>query len=473
MINKAIYTLWLDPRQKINQGYENILDLFCCLSLSVELAKQQFEKVELVCNSTGKSLLIDQLQIPFTSYNVALDQFDNKLDPDHWALAKMYSYSIQNEPFLHIDTDVFIFSKIPQEVLQKDLIFQNKEMLDIHGGYLVSLEKYRKLRSKLQSSAVKDNVQYAYNCGVVGANNLDVIKQWYSLASSFVEGEEYKTFWEEQEDKHRFNHFFEQYFIACLVDQNKELSVESLLGDLLIDRGHYSYSNKEFLYTHLWGEVKRDRKILQKVYSRLLTSFPQYKTHPYLNNPSQVFSHIYKTEAWGKGLGSGSGSTIQVTDKYNKELCIFIKENLFKSILDLGCGDWQSTQFIDFQGASYLGIDCVSSIIDENIRRFSNEQIKFELGDIFTYVPNQIFDIVLLKDVLIHWPNSKIIEFFTNFKSCKYFIITNQISEHNNIDIVLGSYHSLDLEQEPFNMKFEGKWLWRDDSKVTYVLKCK
>lgn len=34
-----------------------------------------------------------------------------------WAMAKIESYGLQTEPFLHIDGDVFIFDYLPQELL--------------------------------------------------------------------------------------------------------------------------------------------------------------------------------------------------------------------------------------------------------------------------------------------------------------------------------------------------------------------
>ena len=44
-----------------------------------------------------------------------------------WAMAKIESYGLQTEPFLHIDGDVFIFDYLPQELLTCGIITQNKE----------------------------------------------------------------------------------------------------------------------------------------------------------------------------------------------------------------------------------------------------------------------------------------------------------------------------------------------------------
>ena len=45
-----------------------------------------------------------------------------------------------------------------------------------------------------------------------------------------------------------------------------------------------------------------------------------------------------------------------------------------KSVCDIGCGDWQFSQYIDFKGFKYTGIDCVKSVIDENKKKPLTDQ---------------------------------------------------------------------------------------------------
>ncbi|MBI4414995.1 MAG: SAM-dependent methyltransferase, partial [Candidatus Kerfeldbacteria bacterium] len=52
-----------------------------------------------------------------------------------------------------------------------------------------------------------------------------------------------------------------------------------------------------------------------------------------------IFEKIYKDKVWYKG--SGSGSLPENTTTYRDFLQKYIKQNNIKSILDLGCGDWQ------------------------------------------------------------------------------------------------------------------------------------
>jgi hypothetical protein len=55
-----------------------------------------------------------------------LDELNN-YDDNLWALAKIKSYSLMNEPFLHIDGDVFIFEPFNKNLMKTSIITQNIE----------------------------------------------------------------------------------------------------------------------------------------------------------------------------------------------------------------------------------------------------------------------------------------------------------------------------------------------------------
>ena len=56
---------------------------------------------------------------------------------------------------------------------------------------------------------------------------------------------------------------------------------------------------------------------------------------------------------------------------------------VINKVLDLGCGDWQFSQFVNWKDKEYIGIDCVDSVIANNNKQFANEKIKFKKMDFF------------------------------------------------------------------------------------------
>ena len=81
---------------------------------------------------------------------------------------------------------------------------------------------------------------------------------------------------------------------------------------------------------------------------------------------------------------SGRGSNINQSLYLKKELKLFFEKNNVKNILDIGCGDfkWMSSLLKEVDYDSYLGIDIVDKLIDNNIRNYETDKIQFLQKDI-------------------------------------------------------------------------------------------
>lgn len=469
MIKKAVYSLWETADQKINGGFARKQDLAVTLTLSVELAKKQFETVELVTNTYGKELLIDKYKIPFDSVRVELDCLNEKLNPDLWAYAKILAYSIQEEPFIHIDNDVLIWDKISKENLEKDLFFQNKEHLSTHISYLRLLNE-AKFALAINRDILNSNPTFAYNCGVVGVNNLELIAEWKQIVDEYLFDEENQHYWSVIDDKHSHNHLFEQFFISALI---KNKAIEDKVSTLLNDNFMQS-AIEDFKFTHLWGEAKRNQVTMQKVKNRLFLDYPQYITlFNQQESHSDIFDDIYKNELWGKGQGSGGGSSVEITEGYRSFLQHFLSDMQIKSVVDLGCGDWQFSELIDWSNVEYLGLDCVKSLIHTNETNFGGDNISFKYFDGSKEMLKEKGDLLIVKDVLIHWTNEEVSFFLKHLSQLdfKYILITNQIGKENlNSDIQTGQFRNIDINSEPFNANAKEIFIWDNDPKITYLI---
>ena len=155
---------------------------------------------------------------------------------------------------------------------------------------------------------------------------------------------------------------------------------------------------------------------------------------------------------------SGPGSFINNT----KETVLLINETIkkynIKSILDLGCGDWNWFKTIDIQGISYVGWDAHNDMIKSNNDKYGNKNIKFEVKDIILEEYDKV-DLIICRDVLFHLDTS-----FSKIciekikKSCKFLISTsfNDIKENINISsyckINNWGFYKINLNIMPFNL---------------------
>jgi SAM-dependent methyltransferase len=152
-------------------------------------------------------------------------------------------------------------------------------------------------------------------------------------------------------------------------------------------------------------------------------------------------------------MGSGPGSRLEENTEMIEFLECFIRVKKIKTILDIGCGDWQYMQAVDLQGCKYIGIDCVQSVVDADTAKFGNENVEFRCGDILEceFPPA---DMVIIKDVVIHLTNAQIFKLWERVKGYKHVIFVFDDKASNPAaykdEIETGDFRSLDLHAEPF-----------------------
>ena len=178
----------------------------------------------------------------------------------------------------------------------------------------------------------------------------------------------------------------------------------------------------------------------------------------------EIFTNIYENNIWGpdssrdssyKGT-SGDGST----ENYNKNSYIpfikqFINKYNIKKVIDLGCGDWQSSYLIyNNIDVNYTGYDAYKKICDNNKKNYP--QYNFIHMD-FIKDKNLLEngDLCIIKDVLQHLCNKDInefLEYVTKNNKYKYIIITNCCKQlYDNQDIINGDWRQLTAKYKPLN----------------------
>ncbi len=139
-----------------------------------------------------------------------------------------------------------------------------------------------------------------------------------------------------------------------------------------------------------------------------------------------------------------------------KEIINIVKKYQIKRILDAPCGDFNWVKNVLDKNLSYIGGDIVQEIIDNNIKKFKSNNLKFIKLDITKEnLPDS--DLMICRDCLIHLSFESIKLFFENFRKSKidYLLLTtyklkDKTKKFDNLDIPDGEYREIDLTRPPF-----------------------
>lgn len=150
-----------------------------------------------------------------------------------------------------------------------------------------------------------------------------------------------------------------------------------------------------------------------------------------------------------------------------------MRSNGVRSVVDLGCGDWQFSSRIDWSGIDYLGID-VSKVVLETVRRHARPGVAFRALNAVTE-PLPAADLLIAKDVLQHWSNADIHALLPKFRSFRYVLVTNGFlpdeAERTNAEMAAGFfYRPVDLARPPFEVGGAYvAWFMADEPKYAFL----
>lgn len=198
-----------------------------------------------------------------------------------------------------------------------------------------------------------------------------------------------------------------------------------------------------------------------------------------MENHTNIFSQKYESCEWGdnksnkyKGSSWG-GSTITFNQEYNFFLRNFIDKNNIKKVVDLGCGDWQSSYIIyENKDIQYYGYDAYEKIIINNQENYPN--YIFKHIDIINQINliEDTCDLFILKDVIQHWTCDEInffIDKLLKTKNFKYILMNNSCAQkYDNQDEPYRS-RPLSINFEPLK-KYNFKFLFNYNDKEVSLL---
>lgn len=258
-------------------------------ALSCSLLREHYDNVALYTDQRGYDLLIKELKLPYTEAHIVFD--DTTCLPQHWAYAKIRTYSMQTEPFLHIDGDVYITQRFPNAITQAGLVVQNKEICTSY--YENMIEKIlctpRIILPQPIAKDLQDGKIMSYNMGIFGGNDLNFIRDYCQEAFRFFEKNDLNTE-SNALSNIDYNIFVEQILFA-MMSNNGRKNIATVSNTPVRDNGYTSNAfcdiecmrNKTFL--HIIGGHKRNANICNmlmnamllknvSIYKNILSLFP-------------------------------------------------------------------------------------------------------------------------------------------------------------------------------------------------------
>ena len=173
-----------------------------------------------------------------------------------------------------------------------------------------------------------------------------------------------------------------------------------------------------------------------------------------LRSNQSAFTEIYNANSWGSNeSASGDGSTFEGASAIREVLPKLLIELKARSLLDMGCGDFNWMRTIDLPDVSYFGVDVVKPLLERNIELYGRKDRTFLYADI-AKDPLPTCDIAMCRHCLIHLPNRQVAATLKNLKTsgAKYFLTTTFPGLTVNGDIWSGSFRPINLELPPFNL---------------------
>jgi hypothetical protein len=264
---------WIEPRHHLLSWV-----------LSFETARKHFKSTALVTDDAGAALLAENLGLDFDEVTTELNDLTDA-EPDWWALGKLLAYGRQQEPFVHIDSDVYLWSPLPHRLVTASILAQNPEVIAhsscyepevleqalAEGGWLphewIEIRKYSRRNYE------------AVCCGILGGTDVEFLRYYAEQAIALIRHPENVSRLRHLANRGKHVLLVEQFFLwTCIQYHRHELlspfynvNVEYLFRTQ--DQAYKGASSSA--YTHLLGPAKKNRLMAHRLESRVRRQFPE------------------------------------------------------------------------------------------------------------------------------------------------------------------------------------------------------
>lgn len=279
---KALYTFWSKPLKENVSRCKSEKNFVLMFVYSMLWSTKWFEKVELNTDNYGYNIFkyFESNKIKIKNTLNSFEELDSYL---FWAYPKLYSLTLQDEPFIHIDGDIFIFRKLKDELFQGDFGFQNLETTYYERTYDRLINFYDKNYDN-KPLEWNNNLKSAVNCGLMYFKDPELAKIFYkNVYNHFINIDQDFILKLKKELQEIINVtyvtyplLFEQYYLNCFIDSLKDKKINYLLSTEQIKKEEKGEATIQG-YVHLI-EDKNNLFYIDNISKRFELEFPdQYK----------------------------------------------------------------------------------------------------------------------------------------------------------------------------------------------------
>jgi hypothetical protein len=286
---RAVWSFWSRPYQAYyGASWGDPMTHALSWVLSVNVARLHYNDTLLVTDTPGRRLLVDRLGLEFAAVSTELDRLGAH-DPGWWALGKLVAYRLQTTPYVHIDSDAYLWKPLPPALEAAPVLAQHPEYhrlgqagyhpdaieqsMAAHGGVLPAEWEWARSRGPMLR---------AENCGILGGQDTAFLRHYANQAIATIERPENAPAWEQVGDKRTHNLVVEQFLLSACLGFHRDRDGSPFFGVraayLFPSWSDATDANQAARrgYTHLMAWSKGTPAARRRLEARVRRDYPDY-----------------------------------------------------------------------------------------------------------------------------------------------------------------------------------------------------
>jgi hypothetical protein len=257
--------------------------------LSLETAKLHYGHTWLYTDDAGARRLVDELGLRFTHISTALNALADH-DADWWTLGKVFTYSLQTEPFVHVDSDVYLWKPLPARLARAAVFAQNPVYFTLGRSFyqpeIVENTLAKATRGWLPTEWLwyrQGRLQLrGESCGIMGGSHTDFIRHYAAQSLRLVSEPANRAGMHILANKRLHAILIEEFLLAACVEYHRQhpastfrnVGIEYLFNSMEGVLDPHALARAGF--THLMTGAKRNRLLVERLERRVERDYPEY-----------------------------------------------------------------------------------------------------------------------------------------------------------------------------------------------------